>query len=97
MDEGEDDDGIPTEYFIPGLPFLSKKIKIGSPVGGGNLLERDLALYDQKAKDYLTKIVCEARASGSSELKVPDPLRFWLTQVFTMACVDLTLHIILFF
>ena len=46
------------------------------------MLERDLALYDQKAKDYLSKIVGEARLSERSELQVSDPLRFWLTQVF---------------
>ena len=37
--------------------------------------ERDLAQYDQKAKDYLSKIVGEARLSERSELQVSDHLR----------------------
>ena len=96
-EEEEAANDIPTQFIIDGLPFMSQNLKISSSVGREDPLERDLALYDKKAKDYLEQIVCEARTSGRSELKVPDPLRFWLTQVFTMACVDLTLHIILFF
>ena len=79
----EEQEDISTEFVIPGLPSLSKKLNIGlSEATGQSMLERDLALYDQKAKDYLSKIVGEARLSERSELQVSDPTRFWITQVF---------------
>ena len=81
-EEVEAQDDIPTEIVISGLPFLSQNLKISSGVGRESPLERDLALYDKKAREYLEQLVCEARASGRSELNVPDPLRCWLTQVY---------------
>ena len=72
----EEQEDISTEFVIPGLPSLSKKLDIGpSEATGQSMLERDLALYDQKAKDYLSKIVGEARLSERSELQVSDHLR----------------------
>ena len=72
---------MPTEFVIPGLNFLSKKLKIGRRATGVNLLEKDLALYDQKAGDYFSQVVEEARRNDRTELKFSDPLKFWLTQV----------------
>ena len=66
---------MPTEFVIPGLNFLSKKLKIGRRATGVNLLEKDLALYDQKAGDYFSQVVEEARRNDRTELKFSDPLK----------------------
>ena len=47
-----------------GLSSQSQNLRISSVVGRENPLERDLALYDKKAKDYLEQIVCEAKTSA---------------------------------
>ena len=81
-EEGEEDtDEMVTEYVIPGLPFLSKNLAIGGGAITGGKLERDVRLYDKKAKSYLEKIVSEARLMERTELNIPDPLVFWLAQV----------------
>ena len=81
--EEEDSDDITTEFVIPGLPTLSKNLAVrrGAGASHSGRRERDLDLYDRKAKDYYEKIVEEARLEERAELKSPDPLVFWLAQV----------------
>lgn len=64
-----------------GSPSSPKNFAIGGGAITGGKLERDVRLYDKKAKSYLEKIVSEARLSERTELNIPDPLVFWLAQV----------------
>ena len=75
--EGAD---APAEFVIPGLKFLSKKLKICHGASE-NLLEKELSLYEDKAQEYFTRVIEEARRDERTELKFSDPLKFWLIQV----------------
>ena len=71
------------ENVIPGLPTLSKNLAVRHVAGASNSggRERDLDLYDCKARDSYKKTVEEARLKESTELKSPDPLVVCLVQV----------------
>ena len=94
MEEAIDEVDVALEFIIPGLPSLSKKINVGaidfgtSPTGN---LEKDLALYEKKTRDYMAKLVGEARSSERPEIIVPDPLKFWLAQVYISSSKTLLL------
>ena len=81
-----DGNDVPTEFIVPGLPFLSKSIFPGSLGSGAethraNKLRKDLALYERKATEFVDKLKAEALSKDVAQLDVADPLNFWLSQV----------------
>ena len=91
--EDEEDD-IPTQFVIPGLPSLSRSLGVGMGEAANpprEKLDRDIALYEKRAETYVNKIVGQARLKNSVELTIPDPLTFWLAQVI---CCEIDLLVI---
>ena len=81
-----DGNDVPTEFVVPGLPFLSKTIFPGSSGSGAEThraekLGKDLALYERKATEFVDKMKAEALSRDVAQLAVADPLNFWLSQV----------------
>ena len=81
--EGND---VPTEFSVPGLPFLSKTLFSNSSESGAephraDKLGKDLALYERKAVEFVDKLKAEALEREDPKLFQSDPLEFWLSQV----------------
>ena len=76
------------QFEISGLSNLCQNLTAGaqSSTTPAKLLDKDLDLYELRAKEYCVKTMQEAaanRPSGSSKAKLdpPDPLLFWNVQV----------------
>ena len=72
--------------MLPGLPLLSKKLFSGGNIPGANSqiaekLEKDLALYERKATEFVEKMMVEAVSREETKLTVKDPLKSWLSQI----------------
>ena len=85
-DHSDTSEDIPTEFVLPGLPNLSKKLFSGGNISGANSLRaeklgKDLALYERKAADFVDKMMAVAVSREETKLTVKDPLKFWLSQV----------------
>lgn len=78
-------------YVLPGLSSLSALLsesfnQLEDVDGLDDLLARDIAMYEQKAARYRSKLKKaadeEKRAEGEKkEIKLEDPLKFWYSQV----------------
>ena len=85
-DHQDTSEDIPTEFVLPGLPLLSKKLFSGGNIPGASShraekLGKDLALYERKAAEFVEKMMAEAVSREETKLAVTDPLKFWLSQV----------------
>ena len=85
-DHQDTSEDIPTEFVLPGLPLLSKKLFSGGNMSGASShraekLGKDLALYERKAAEFVEKMMAEAVSREETKLAVTDPLKFWLSQV----------------
>ena len=68
-----DGNDVPTEFIVPGLPFLSKTIFPGSSGSGAEThraekLAKDLALYERKATEFVDKMKAEALNKDEAQL-----------------------------
>ena len=85
------------EFFVPGLPLLSKTLFSGSSGSGAepgrsDKLGKDLALYERKAQEFVDKLKAEALEKDDPQLFQSDPLEFWLSQVDLSSCFDQFLY-----
>ena len=64
-DHQDTSEDIPTDFVLPGLPLLSKKLFSGGNMSGASShraekLGKDLALYERKAAEFVEKMMAEA-------------------------------------
>lgn len=90
--EGRD---VPSEFSIPGLPFISKTLFSSSSVSGAephraDKLGKDHALYERKAVEFVDKVKAEALEKEDPRLFQSDPLEFWLLQETSGRLLDRT-------
>ena len=81
---------VRTQFSIPGLPLLSKTMfpsTSRAETQRCQKLERDISIYESKAKEFVEKIKEDAISKNQTELAVPDPLSFWLSQVEYLPCM----------
>ena len=86
LDLSKEGSDVPSEFSIPGLPFLSKTLFSSSSESGdephrAGKLGKDLALYERKAVEFVDKLKAEALEKEDPQLFQSDPLEFWLSQV----------------
>ena len=86
LDLSKEGSDVPSEFSIPGLPFLSKTLFSSSSESGdephrAGKLGKDLALYERKAVEFVDKLKAEALEKEDPQLFKSDPLEFWLSQV----------------
>ena len=75
------------QLFLPGLSLFSQGLEVGEQGGShGGGLSMDLTKYEKKAADLrskaMTRAIMGAKAgTEEAEVKVEDPLNFWIAQV----------------